>query len=203
MKETHVVSVMNLPRETVAEVRDEKENRPLSHQIRRPRLTVREKNPQKNQAIEMKALQTTGAKFRADTETVIIRHAVFGILPYVKTASLRLDAHLATNAIFDMLRQMRSPARSQRKVVRKDQVTLLRESVQMGCVSQDTHAVKFSNGTWHQIKIRAGSSTLWNPSPKSSCEGEEHRAWSWSNPFDWIPYRGVQGEPIQKILRST
>ena len=42
-KETHVVSVMNKPRETVAEVRDEKDSRPLPHQIRRPRLTARER----------------------------------------------------------------------------------------------------------------------------------------------------------------
>ena len=56
-KETRVVSVVNKPRETVAEVRDEKDNRPLPHHIRRARLKAREKNPQKNQATEMKALQ--------------------------------------------------------------------------------------------------------------------------------------------------
>ena len=43
---------------TSAVVRDEKDDCPLPHQIRRPRLTAREKNPQKNQATEMKALQT-------------------------------------------------------------------------------------------------------------------------------------------------
>ena len=78
-KETHVVSVTNLPRETVSEVRDEKDSRPLPHQIPRPRLTAREKNPQKNQATEMKALQTKGAKFRADTGIVTTRHVKFGI----------------------------------------------------------------------------------------------------------------------------
>ena len=70
----------------------------------------------------MKALQTKGAAFRADTEIVIIRHVFFGILPHVQTTSLRLDAHVATSAIFDILRQMRSPAKSQTKVVRKDQL---------------------------------------------------------------------------------
>ena len=39
----------------------------------------------------------------------------FGILQCVKTKSPRLDAHLAKNAIFEMLRPIRSPARSQRK----------------------------------------------------------------------------------------
>ena len=38
------------PLETVAELRDEKDNRPLPHQIRRPRLTAKEQNPQKIQA---------------------------------------------------------------------------------------------------------------------------------------------------------
>ena len=68
----------------VAELRDEKDNRPLPHQIRRPKLTAKEKNPQKNQATEMKALRTEGAKFGADTQIVIIRRVVIGILPYVK-----------------------------------------------------------------------------------------------------------------------
>ena len=57
-KETHVVSVMNKPLETVAGFTDEKDNRPLPHQIRRPRLTAREKNPQQNQTTGMKALWT-------------------------------------------------------------------------------------------------------------------------------------------------
>ena len=69
-KETHVVSVMtDWPLETVAVVRDEKDDL-LPNQIRRPRLTARETNPQENQATEMKALQTKRAKFRADTEIV-------------------------------------------------------------------------------------------------------------------------------------
>ena len=70
----------------------------------------------------MKALQKKVAKFRADTEIVTIRHDAIGILPCVKSTSLKLDANLATSAIFDMLRQMRSPVKSQRKVVRKHQL---------------------------------------------------------------------------------
>ena len=43
-KETHVVSVMtDWYKETCTVVRDEKNDRPLPHQIRRPRLTAREK----------------------------------------------------------------------------------------------------------------------------------------------------------------
>ena len=73
---------------------------------------------------------------------------------------------MATNAIFDMLRQTESPAKDKIKVVQKDQLC--------GCVSQDsyqrkstlreerqlgsTRAVKISKGTWHKIKIRKGKS---------------------------------------------
>ena len=66
-KETHVVSVMtDLHKETCAVVTDEKDDRLLPHQIRRPRLTKEEKNLQKQ--AERKALQTKGAKFRAVTK---------------------------------------------------------------------------------------------------------------------------------------
>ena len=77
---------------------------------------------------------------------------------------------MATNAISDTLRQKESPTRSQRKKVKKKSVASWKESTQLGCVSPDSyprksilrelrklgtkHAVKFSKGTWHQIKIR-------------------------------------------------
>ena len=112
----------NVRKETCAVVRDEKDDRPLPHQIRRPRLMAREKDLQKHRATDINAVQTKGAKFRADTEIAIIRHVVIAILPYAKTTSLRLDAFMATTAIFDMLRQRRSPAKKKRKVVRKDQL---------------------------------------------------------------------------------
>ena len=50
-KETHVVSVMtHKPLETVAKVRDEKDDRLLLHPIRRQnRLKARDKNPQRDQ----------------------------------------------------------------------------------------------------------------------------------------------------------
>ena len=53
-KETHIVSAMIQRLETV-ELRHEKDDRLLPHQIRRPRLT--ERYPQKDQATEEKALQ--------------------------------------------------------------------------------------------------------------------------------------------------
>ena len=87
---------------------------------------------------------------------------------------------MATNAISDMLRLMKTPAASQRKVVRKDQLHYLKECTHLGCVSQDSyprksifreerklgsrHAVKFSKGTWLQInRERKGRSARYYP----------------------------------------
>ena len=71
-----------------------------------------------------KALQTKRAKFRAVTNSVKkkIRHVNVGILLCVKTTSLRPDAYVEENVSSDMLRLRRSPAKSQRKMVRKDQL---------------------------------------------------------------------------------
>ena len=57
-----------------------------------------------------------------------------------KPTSLRLDANMATSAVFDMLRQMRSPAKSLRTVVLKEgTVALLIESFQFElCVSRSS-----------------------------------------------------------------
>ena len=55
-KETRVVSLMtHNPVETVAKVRNEKDDRLLLHPIRRQnRLTARDKSPQRDQAIKRK-----------------------------------------------------------------------------------------------------------------------------------------------------
>ena len=121
-KETHAVSVMTEQTlETVAKARDEKDDRLLPCPIRRQnRLTVRDKNLQKNQAIKRKALQTKGAKFHADSNFVKTSFASAGILPFVRISSLKKDVYMATNASSDKLRQKESRTRSQRKVVQKD-----------------------------------------------------------------------------------
>ena len=147
----------------------EKDDRPLPHQIRRPRLTAREKNHQKHTGNRGENSSDARSSNPCRYENFITRHVIAGTLPYVKVTSLRLDAHLATKAFSDVLRLRRSPASCQRKVVRKDQLRF-RESTQLGCVSPDSyprksvlreegkrgskHAVKFSKGTWRQIKIR-------------------------------------------------
>ena len=91
--ETHVVSVMtNLHKETCAVVTGKKDDRLLLHQTRRQnRLTKGEKNPQ-NQA-KKEALQTKGATNPCRYFFFLRkkRHVNLGILPCLKTTSLRLD----------------------------------------------------------------------------------------------------------------
>ena len=67
-KETPVVSVMtSKPLETVAKVRDEKDDRLLLHPIRsQNRLTARDKNPHRDQAIKRKT-HLIRVKFVADS----------------------------------------------------------------------------------------------------------------------------------------
>ena len=169
-KETHEVSVMtNQYKETLTVVRDEKDDRLLPHQKSKAKTDEGREKPWKHQAREREALQTKGAKFRVDVKIVKTRRVCFGIFPCVNTSSLRPDANLEEHVSSDMLRLMRSPARSQRKVVRKDQLffwrslhncvvylkilirekSILRKERKLG----SNHAVKFSQITWHQHKI--------------------------------------------------
>ena len=100
----------------------EKDDRLLPHPIRSQNgLTARSKNPHRGQAINRATRETT-VKFHADSNSVKIRHVIVGTLPCVKITSLRQDAYMATNAVSDMLRRRKSPARRQRKVVRMDQL---------------------------------------------------------------------------------
>ena len=107
------------PLETEDMVRDEKDDRLLLHPIRRQnRLTARDKNPNKDQAVNRKTHLLT-VKFHADSDSVKIRHVNSGTFPCVCIPSLKKDVHMATNATSDMLRQKGSPTRSRRQVVRR------------------------------------------------------------------------------------
>ena len=78
---------------------------------------------QKHQATEGKALQTKGARFRSVTKTVKNPSCKFLTSSRVsKNASLRPDVKTEAKVSSDMLRLMRSPARSRGKVVRKHQL---------------------------------------------------------------------------------
>ena len=59
-------------------------------------------------------------------------------LPIFPWRSLNQDAHMAKNADSDSLRLIGSPVRSRRKVVWKDQLPFVKESIELGCVSQDS-----------------------------------------------------------------
>ena len=69
-KDTHVVSAMIGHLEKDARLREQKDNRPLSHQFRRPRLT--ERYLQKVEATEKIAFSAISCKSRSDTEILII-----------------------------------------------------------------------------------------------------------------------------------
>ena len=74
-KETHVVSVMtHKTLGTEEKVRDEKDDRLLLHPIRRQkRLTARDKNPHRDQAVNRKT-HWSRVEFHADSSSVKIRH---------------------------------------------------------------------------------------------------------------------------------
>ena len=101
---------------------DRKYNRALLLQMRSHRLT--EENLERL-VPEEKALLEENAESRAkksSNESVRTLRVIIGTLPYVKITSLRLDAFMAMIAVSDTLRRRKRPARSQRKVVRKEQL---------------------------------------------------------------------------------
>ena len=131
-KETHVVSVMtDKLLGTVAKVRDENYDRLLSRQIRRPRLTKGEKNPQKQ--TEREALQTKGAKFRAVTQIVKTRHVDFGMTGCI---------YGRRRCFFRHVEAEEKPSNKSKENGAKGSVALLKESTQLGCVSQDSYPRK-------------------------------------------------------------
>ena len=155
---------MNLYQATDARLRDEQDNRPLPHQIRRPRQ--KEKNPSKVQA-EDNALRTKGAGFFANKQIVITRHVIVGILPCGKITSLRQDAHMAKICHFRHVEADEKPSKESKKGGAKGPVALLKESIQLGCVSPDSHPRKSilrrerRLGSKHTVKF---SRSTWNPS---------------------------------------
>ena len=142
-KETHVVSVTTfLSLETVAVVRDEKDDRHLLHPTRREnRLTARDKNPHRNQAINRKTRKTR-LKFHADSNSVKIRHVDSGILPCVRISSLKKVVYMVTHAISEHVEAEGKSSKKSKKDGAKGPVALLKESTQLGCVSQNSYPRK-------------------------------------------------------------
>ena len=143
-KETHAVSVMtDQPLETVAVVRDEKDDRLLPHQIRRPRLTKGEKTPQRQ--AERKALQTKGAKFRAVTKIVKKKkkpscknwHP-----PVCQNCKSATGCKYGRTCFFRHVEAEEKPSKKSKKGGVKESVALLKESTQLGCAFQDSYPRK-------------------------------------------------------------
>ena len=137
-KETHVVSVMIQRLATDARIIEQKDGCPLPHQIRRPRLTERERYLKKVQAIEEKAIQTKGAEFRADVENVKYQSCNYWHPHVCENTSLRQDASVATNANFRHVETEERPSNKSKTGGAKGSVAFLRGSFQLGCVSQDS-----------------------------------------------------------------
>ena len=145
-------------KETCAVVRDEKDDRLLPHQIRRPRQTKGRKILKRHQVTEENS---------SDKRSEIpCRY----ILLCVKTTSLKKVHTWKEVFLFRHVEAEEKPNKKWKTCGAKGSVAMLKESTQLGCASQNSHprksilgkrgklgsnhAVKFSKGTWHQIKVR-------------------------------------------------
>ena len=128
-KETYAVLVMTpKPVETRAKDRDENDDCLLPHPIRRQNgLTARNKNPHRDQAINRKTRETR-VKFHADSNSVKIRHV---------HSSLKKVVH-GDKCHFRHVEAEGKVNKKSKKGGAKGSVAILKESFQVGCVSQDS-----------------------------------------------------------------
>ena len=147
---------------------DEKDDCPLPHQIRKPRLTAREKNPQKHKA-------TRNLFKRKERNSVPLQNCKnpswkFWHPPVCRNYMSETGCECGRTCFFRHVEAEEKPRKKSKKGGAKGSVASLKDSTQLVCVSQDSytrksilreegtwgskHAVKFSKGTWHQIKIR-------------------------------------------------
>ena len=172
--ETLVVSVTEKHRETDA-ITDRRHGN-LLPQERGHRLT--EENPRKVLVPEDRIPLAGKAGNRAKKSSkglVRIRRVIFGILPYVKFTNLTRDANSATNVCSGHTVADGQPIQKSNKSGGESSVALLKESLQLGCVSQDyplkksilresgkwgsNPTVVFSQGTRHHFK-KIGTETV-------------------------------------------
>ena len=98
-------------------------------------------------------------------ESVRTRRIIVDTLPCVSITSRNQDVHVAKNADSDTLRLM-----AEEKVCGKGSVALLKESIQLGCVSHDSHPTKSilrkeeKWGSKHTVKSHAGNVHVRNAS---------------------------------------
>ena len=184
----------NVPKETivVTEVGDEKGDRLLPHPIQRQnRLTARNKNPHRDQAINRKTRKTK-MKFHADSNSVK-KKSVMWILASSHVSELQVwkGCVRGDKCHFRHVEAEGKPNKKSKKGGAKGSVAILKESIQLGCVSPNfnprksiprepgklavKHSAKFSKGTWHQIRTRErkgpsrGVTQKWTPHDRSPC----------------------------------
>ena len=153
-KETRAVSaVTQWPLVTVTKGQRPRGRSSSPHQIRRQRPTVK-------MVTNLKVL-TREVRLYAFSKIVKNRPVNFGIFPCVRITGHQKDACMGNNAIFDRLRERKSQQQVKERWC--ERISCIIEGVYtigVFCVSREQgrlgskHAVTFSNGTWHQIKIR-------------------------------------------------
>ena len=122
--------------------------------MRSHRLT--EENPRTVLVPEEKALLEEKAESRAkisSNESVRTRRVIIGTLPYVEITSLRLGCIYDNDCCSRHFEAEEKPSKKSKKGGAKGSVALLMESLQLGCVSQDSHPRKsvLREENWDQI----------------------------------------------------
>ena len=161
-KETHVISVMtDWYKETCTVVRDEKDDRLLPHQIRRPRLTEEKKILQKNIRQQRGKLFRQGTTFHAVTKIVKTPSCKFWHPPVCQDYKSGTGCKYGRTCFFRHVEAEEKPNKKPKKGGAKGSVALLKESTPLVCVEGklgSKHAVNFSKGTWHQIREELSNS---------------------------------------------
>ena len=160
--ETHVVSVM-IPRLETDAVGDKKDNRPLVHRKRRHRLTGRYLKKFRPQMGKL-----SGTRGKIPCRNILWGKCTYPSLPCVSITSLNQECKYDDKSRFRHVEGDGQPIKKSNKGGVKGSVASLKESILLGCVSQDSHprksilrkegklgshhTVKFSNRTWYHTK---------------------------------------------------
>ena len=122
-------------------IRDEKDNRPLLHQMRRQRLTEGEKSAAN---ISNKEESSSDKKSEIPCRYKICKKLAckFGILPCVQNFKSESGRNYGDECLFGHAEADETPSKKSKKSGAKGLVALLRESTQLGRVSQDSHPRK-------------------------------------------------------------
>ena len=170
-KETHVVSVMtDWYKETCTVVRDEKDDRLLPHQIRRPRLTEGGGKSLKNIRQQRGKLFRQGTTFHAVTKIVKTPSCKLWHPPVCQDYKSGTGCKYGRTCFFRHVESEEKPSKKSKKGGAKGSVALLKESTPLVCVEGklgSKHAVNFSKSTWHQIRKELSNSG--EPHERSPC----------------------------------